>query len=306
MDTSFAFQHLFNFLMLGVIYAIVAVGFSLYFGVVDVVHFAHGDVLSLGAYAGLAGAGLAGLLALQSDAVALVAMVVCAFLAAGLVGGLIGRYLVLPLKGAPAINVLLITLMTGTAIREALRIFLPNGSHPEPFPMVLPDAMLQWQGVTTRVSSLVILAVGIGAIVGVHLLLARTRLGLAVRSVAQDIETARFMGIDFRRVVVTTFVLGSCLAALAGIMLGLYYRQVMFNMGLMLGVIGFCSAVVGGLGSLWGAVIGGFLFSGLQIVATLALPIPSAYKDVFAFAVMICLIALRPTGLLRDRYQERV
>jgi branched-chain amino acid transport system permease protein len=306
MDPSFAFQHLFNFLMLGIIYSIVAVGFSLYFGVVDVVHFAHGDILSLGAFAGLGGAVLIGALSIHSDVLTAVAMVVCAFVGAGLVGGLIGRFLVLPLKGAPPINVLLITLMTGTAIREALRIFLPSHSHPEAFPMVLPDDMVTWHGVTGRVSSFIILAAGVAAIVGVQLLLARTRLGLAVRSVAQDIETARYMGIDFRRVVVITFVIGSCLAALAGLMLGLYYRQIIFNMGLMLGVIGFCAAVVGGLGSLWGAVLGGFLFSGLQIVATLALPIPSAYKDVFAFAVMIGLIAIRPTGLLRERYQERV
>ncbi|WP_335671999.1 branched-chain amino acid ABC transporter permease [Burkholderia sp. PAMC 26561] len=137
-------------------------------------------------------------------------------------------------------------------------------------------------------------------------ILTRTRLGLAIRAVAQDVDTARYMGIDYRRVVIVTFIIGSCLAALAGIMLGLYYRKIVFNMGLMLGVIGFCSAVVGGLGSLWGAVLGGFVFSALQIVATVALPIPSTYKDVFAFGVMICLIAIRPTGLLRERYAERV
>jgi len=305
MEISFAFQHLVNFLMLGLIYSIVAVGFSLYFGVVDVVQFAHGDVVALGGYAGLAGI----LLAVAAGATGVgpvVGMIVLALLATGAAGALIGRYLVMPLRQASPINVLLITLMTGTAIREALRLFVPGGSNPSPFPMVLPDQLMTFAGVSMRVSSLIIMAAGVLAIFGTHFLLSRTRLGLAVRGVAQDEETARFMGIDFKRVVILTFVLGACLGALAGIMSGLYYRQVMFNMGLMLGVIGFCAAVVGGLGSLMGAVVGGFLFSGLQIFATVALPIPSAYKDVFAFTMMICIIAVRPTGLLRERFEERV
>lgn len=305
MEISFAFQHLVNFLMLGLIYSIVAVGFSLYFGVVDVVQFAHGDVVALGGYAGLAGI----LLAVAAGATGLgpvLGMIVLAVLATGAAGALIGRYLVMPLRQASPINVLLITLMTGTAIREALRLFVPGGSNPSPFPMVLPDQLMTLGGVSLRVSSLIIMAAGVLAIFGTHFLLSRTRLGLAVRGVAQDEETARFMGINFKQVVILTFVLGSCLGALAGIMSGLYYRQVMFNMGLMLGVIGFCAAVVGGLGSLMGAVVGGFLFSGLQIFATVALPIPSAYKDVFAFTMMICIIAVRPTGLLRERFEERV
>ncbi|WP_192901803.1 branched-chain amino acid ABC transporter permease [Pigmentiphaga sp. H8] len=305
MEISFAFQHLVNFLMLGLIYSIVAVGFSLYFGVVDVVQFAHGDVVALGGYAGLAGI----LLAVAAGATGVgpvLGMIALAVLATGAAGALIGRYLVMPLRQASPINVLLITLMTGTAIREALRLFVPGGSNPSPFPMVLPDELMTFAGVSLRVSSLIIMAAGVLAIFGTHFLLSRTRLGLAVRGVAQDEETARFMGIHFKQVVILTFVLGSCLGALAGIMSGLYYRQVMFNMGLMLGVIGFCAAVVGGLGSLMGAVVGGFLFSGLQILATVALPIPSAYKDVFAFAMMICIIAVRPTGLLRERFEERV
>jgi len=305
MEISFAFQHLVNFLMLGLIYSIVAVGFSLYFGVVDVVQFAHGDVVALGGYAGLAGILLA-VAAWATGVGPVLGMIVLAVLATGAVGALIGRYLVMPLRQASPINVLLITLMTGTAIREALRLFVPGGSNPSPFPMVLPDQLMTFGGVSMRVSSLVIMAVGVLAIFGTHFLLSRTRLGLAVRGVAQDEETARFMGINFKQVVILTFVLGSCLGALAGVMSGLYYRQVMFNMGLMLGVIGFCAAVVGGLGSLMGAVVGGFLFSGLQILATVALPIPSAYKDVFAFAMMICIIAVRPTGLLRERFEERV
>jgi branched-chain amino acid transport system permease protein len=143
-------------------------------------------------------------------------------------------------------------------------------------------------------------------IAGTHLFITRTRLGLAIRAVAQDEETARTMGIDFRAVVLFTFGLGSALAAFAGVMDGLYYNEVYFGMGLLLGVIGFASAIIGGLGNLYGAVIGGFFFAALQTIGAVALPFAGAYKDVFAFAVVIVLMALRPTGLIGERASERV
>jgi len=113
------------------------------------------------------------------------------------------------------------------------------------------------------------------------------------------------MGINFERVVLTTFALGSALAALAGITNGLYYSEVNFGMGLLLGVIGFSAAVVGGLGSLYGAIIGGFLFAALQTIGAVWFSVP-AYKDVFAFACIIALMAWKPTGLLAHKSAERV
>jgi len=129
--------------------------------------------------------------------------------------------------------------------------------------------------------------------------------------VAQDAETARVMGIDFERVVLATFALGSGLAALAGVMNGLYYNEINFGIGLWLGVIGFSAAVVGGLGNIYGAILGGFLFAALQTAGAVLLPavfseLPSAYKDVFAFAAVIALIAWRPTGLIAEKSAERV
>jgi branched-chain amino acid transport system permease protein len=306
MDTTFLIQNFFNFLMLGTIYAIVAIGFSLYFGVVDVIQFAHGDTIMLGAYGSLAGALVSQLLGIRNGMISLVIMLAIGGGGASAIGWFVGRYLVLPLRRSSPINVLLVTLMTGTAIREALRLFIPDGSNPKPFPMVLPDNLLSLGQASVRVSSVLILLAGILFIVLTQRLLTRTRLGLGIRAVAQDTDTAHFMGINFRWIIALTFVVGSVLAALAGLMQGLYYRQINTSMGVMLGIIGFCSAVVGGLGSLWGAVVGGFLFSALQISATVLLPIPSAYKDVFAFGAMICLVGLRPTGLIREKYQERV
>jgi branched-chain amino acid transport system permease protein len=114
------------------------------------------------------------------------------------------------------------------------------------------------------------------------------------------------MGINFTAIVLITFAIGSGLAAFAGVMNGLYYNEINFGIGLYLGVIGFSAAIIGGLGSIYGAILGGFLFAGLQTIGTVLLPFASAYKDVFAFAVVIAIMAWRPTGLIREKISERV
>lgn len=306
MDAGLLAQHVFNGLMLGVIYALVAVGFTLYFGVLDVIKFSHGDVVMLGAFTALATwTGLVEV-GVTSPVLLVVAMMFVALGLMALVGVLLARTLVLPLRQAPAINVLLITLMAGTVIRESVRLFYPQGSNPKPFPRLLPDGSLEMGAFTLRYDSALLLVVGVGAIVLVHLLLSRTRLGLAIRAVAQDPETASAMGIPFRATVLATFAIGSALAALAGVVNGLYYSEVSFNLGLLLGAIGFSAAVVGGLGNVYGAILGGFLFAALQTIGAVALPMASAYKDVFAFTAVIALMALRPAGLLAERSADRV
>ena len=153
---------------------------------------------------------------------------------------------------------------------------------------------------------MLMLAAGVIVIVGLQLMLQKTKLGLAIRAVAQDEETARAMGVNFTAVVLTTFAIGSALAAFAGLMNGLYYNEINFGIGLLLGVIGFSAAIIGGLGSIYGAILGGFVFAALQTIGAVALPFASAYKDVFAFAVVIALMAWRPTGLIREKISERV
>jgi branched-chain amino acid transport system permease protein len=295
-----------NGLMLGMMYALVAVGFTLFFGVLDVIKFSHGDVLTVGAFTALAtfvGLSAAGI---RSDALLLLAMVVAAIVAMGALGMLIARCLVLPLRSAPALNTLLVTLMLGTALREAVRLFYPQGANPKPFPALLPGTSIPLGHFNLRLDNTIMLAAGVGVIVGLQLLLNRTRLGLAIRAVAQDEETARTMGIDFNAIVLVTFAIGSALAAFAGLMNGLYYNEINFGMGLLLGVIGFTAAIIGGLGSIYGAILGGFLFAALQTIGAVALPFGSAYKDVFAFAVVIVFMAWRPTGLIQEKISERV
>jgi branched-chain amino acid transport system permease protein len=306
MDAGLIAQHVMNGLMLGMMYALVAVGFTLFFGVLDVIKFSHGDVLTVGAFTALAtfvGLSAAGI---RSDALLLLAMVVAAIVAMGALGMLIARCLVLPLRSAPALNTLLVTLMLGTALREAVRLFYPQGANPKPFPALLPGTSIPLGHFNLRLDNTIMLAAGVGVIVGLQLLLNRTRLGLAIRAVAQDEETARTMGIDFNAIVLVTFAIGSALAAFAGLMNGLYYNEINFGMGLLLGVIGFTAAIIGGLGSIYGAILGGFLFAALQTIGAVALPFGSAYKDVFAFAVVIVFMAWRPTGLIQEKISERV
>jgi branched-chain amino acid transport system permease protein len=304
-------QYLVNTLMLGVIYAMVAVGFTLFFGVLDVIQFSHGDVLMLGGFTALATYIGSSAIGITNPAVQLALMLLAAVAVTAAAGAFVARYLVLPLKNAPPINTLLVTLMFGMALREAVRLFYPNGSNPKPFPRLLPDGEWHLGGLALRIDSLLLLAAGLATIVGVHLMITRSKLGLAIRAVAQDSETARVMGINFQRVVLVTFGLGSALAAMAGVMNGLYYNEVNFGIGLLLGVIGFSAAILGGLGNFLGAILGGFLFAALQTFGAVALPlitpsIPSAYKDVFAFTMVILLMAWKPTGLIAERSSDRV
>jgi len=305
MDLGLFAQYIMNGLMLGMMYALVAVGFTLFFGVLDVIKFSHGDVLTVGAFTALASFVGMQMLGLQSPWLSLLVILVVSALAMAALGMLIARYLVMPLRSAPPLNTLLITLMLGTVLRESVRLFYPQGANPKPFPALLPRTSIDIGDFNLRLDNVLMLAAGFAVILGLQFLLNHTRLGLAIRAVAQDEETARTMGINFTAIVLVTFAIGSALAAFAGVMNGLYYNEINFGTGLYLGVIGFSAAIIGGLGSIYGAILGGFLFAGLQTVAVL-LPFSSAYKDVFAFAVVIGIMAWRPTGLIREKISERV
>src|SRR6476660_6477580 len=264
MDAGVFAQYVMNGLMLGMMYALVAVGFTLFFGVLDVIKFSHGDVLTVGAFTALAayvGLHAAGVNSSWFD---LLVMLVLSTLAMALLGMGIARYLVMPLRSAPALNTLLITLMLGTVLRESVRLFYPQGANPKPFPALLPRNSIDLGSFNLRLDNMLMLAAGAAVIVGLQFLLNRTRLGLAIRAVAQDEETARTMGVNFTAIVLVTFAIGSSLAAFAGVMNGLYYNEVNFGIGLYLGVVGFSAAIIGGLGSIYGAILGGFLFAALQ------------------------------------------
>ncbi len=299
-------QQAFNGLMLGVMYALVAVGFTLFFGVLDVIHFSHGDIFMLGAFAGLSV--LAGLHAagIGGAAVTLTLAFFASIVIIGLVGVAAERVCVKPLARASPLMTLLATLSLGLVIRESVLIFYPRGADPKPFPQLLPQGGFEVAGVAVRYENLAILAVGFGAMVAVDLVITRTRMGAAIRAVAQDPEAAQMMGVDLDRTVDATFFIGSGLAAVAGILSGLYYSEIHFVMGITGGVIGFSAAAIGGLGNVYGAILGGLLFGVLQTTAAALIPRGSEFRDVVAFAVVMLFLIFKPSGILGEKSVERV
>jgi branched-chain amino acid transport system permease protein len=299
-------QQAFNGLMLGVMYALVAVGFTLFFGVLDVIHFSHGDIFMLGAFAGLSLTFAWAMAGLAHPVVALPLTLAGAVLLTGLVGVAAERACVRPLAKAPPLMTLLATLSLGLVIREAVLIFYPRGADPKPFPTMLPAGGFEVGGVVVRYENLAILAIGAGAMVAVDLVINRTRIGAGMRAVAQDPEAAQMMGVDVDRTVDVTFFLGSALAAVAGVLNGLYYSEIHFVMGIMAGVIGFSAAAIGGLGNVYGAILGGLLFGVLQTLAAAFIPRGSEFRDVVAFAVVMVFMVVKPTGILGEKSVERV
>jgi len=299
-------QQAFNGLMLGVMYALIAVGFTLFFGVLDVIHFSHGDIFMLGAFAGLSV--LAGLHAagIGGAAVALAVAFLASILITGLVGVAAERVCVKPLARSSPLMTLLATLSLGLVIRESVLIFYPRGADPKRFPQLLPQGGFELGGVAVRYENLAILAIGFCAMVAVDLIINRTRMGAAIRAVAQDPEAAQMMGVNLDRTVDATFFIGSGLAAVAGILSGLYYGEVHFIMGITGGVIGFSAAAIGGLGNVYGAIVGGLLFGMLQTTSAALIPRGSEFRDVVAFAVVMLFLILRPSGILGEKSVERV
>ncbi len=300
------FQQAFNGLMLGVMYALIAVGFTLFFGVLDVIHFSHGDIFTLGGFAGLSLTFLWAAVGIGNPAVALLLTFLGALLLTGLIGVAAERACVKPLAKAPPLMTLLATLSLGLVIREAILIFYPRGADPKPFPAMLPQGLFEIGGVVIRYENLAILAIGGAAMVLVDLIINRTRVGASMRAVAQDAEAAQMMGVNLGRTVDFTFFLGSALAAVAGILNGLYYSEIHFIMGIMGGIIGFSAAAIGGLGNVYGAILGGLLFGVLQTLAAAFIPRGSEFRDVVAFAVVMVFMVFKPTGILGEKTIERV
>ena len=299
-------QQALNGLMLGIMYALIAVGFTLFFGVLDVIHFSHGDIFMVGAFAGLSilsGLALAGL---GKSVAALPIAFAGSILLTGLIGVVAERLCVKPLARASPLMTLLATLSLGLVIREAVLIFYPRGADPKAFPQLLPQGGFEVGGVSVRYENLAILASGLAAMVAVDLIITRTRMGAAIRAVAQDPEAAQMMGVDLDRTVDATFFIGSGLAAVAGILSGLYYSEVHFIMGITGGVIGFSAAAIGGLGNVYGAIVGGLLFGVLQTTAAALIPRGSEFRDVVAFGVVMLFLIFKPSGILGEKSVERV
>ena len=302
-------QQIMNALLLGCNYALIAMGFSLFFGALNVVHFSHGDVCILGSflllvlYKVLVASGLLDFLPWAGK---ILITILCAAFLTGLIGALFEKVVIKPFRHAPLLMVLVATVALGTIIRETLRIFYPQGSNPQIFPTLLPEGGFPLGGLTIRYDNLVIFLSTVALITAVFFFVQRTRIGMAIRAISQDIEGATMMGINLNTTVAVTFLLGSALGALAGILNGAYIGIIRFDMGLMGGIKGFSAAVVGGLGNIYGAIFGGLLLGFVETFASALVPGGTAYKDVFAFLVVIFFLVFKPSGILGEKVYEKV
>ena len=293
-------------IMLGVMYSLVAVGFTLFFGVLNLIQFSHGEIFMVGAFLGLVIINaLSMVLGIQNPVLLLLAAFTVSSILTGLISILFGRITIRPIMHAPPIIALLTTLAAGISIRYAVMAFYPSGSEPQRFPALLPDWQTELGGVQLRFDSLFILVAGVLLIICTYLFINKTKMGIAMRAVAQDRETAAMMGVNINRVIDITFVVAGVLAACAGIFNGLYYREIIFDMGALYGVVGFSAAVIGGLGNIFGAIVGGFLFALLASFTSAFIPGGSAYRFVVAFTFLIVFLVIMPKGILGFRRGKR-
>lgn len=302
-------QQLINALLLGCTYTLIAIGFNLFFGALNVVHFSHGDVCILGAFMILILYGLAkwiGAMAFFPPFLLVPLMILIAMFLTGLIGTFFERVVIKPFRYAPLLMVLVATVALGMVIRETVRLSFPHGSNPQIFPRILPATSFQWGGVLLRLDNLIIFGTTILLISMMFLLIQKTRIGSAIRAVSQDTEAAAMMGINIDRTVAITFLIGSALGAIAGILIGAYNNIIRFDMGLMGGVKGFSAAVVGGLGNVYGAIIGGLILGLVETFAAAFIPGGTPYTDVFAFLVVIFFLIFKPSGILGEKVYEKV
>lgn len=295
-------QHTLNGLSLGSLYALVALGYTMVYGILQLINFAHAEIFMLGAFAGfyadrwLPAMPMAPRLAL----IVLIAMIVCAML-----GLLLERVAYRPLRQSPRVNALITAIAASLLIQSVCQLPWFMGPAPHYFPALVASQTLLTLG-SIRISLLqaITFATTLVLMVALHMLVFHTRMGMAMRAVAQDTRTATLMGIPVNRIIALTFAIGSALAAAAGILVGLNYPRIEPTMGVMLGLKAFVAAVLGGIGNLSGAVVGGLL---IGLVEALVVGYgSSSYRDAVAFLILIAILVLRPTGLMGRTVVEKV
>jgi len=300
-------QQLINGITLGAVYALIALGYTMVYGIIGMINFAHGEVYMLGAFLSMIGILLMGVIGITWVPLALLIVLVCAMAITALYGWSIERIAYRPLRGsfrlAPLISAI------GVSIFLQNYVQLSQGARPKPIPPVIRggfELMTSVDGFTVTLSYLqvFIVAMTIALMVGFTYLITRTSLGRAQRACEQDRTMASLIGVDVDRTISTTFVIGAALAAVAGMMVTLYYGVIDFYIGFLAGIKAFTAAVLGGIGSLPGAVLGGLLIGLIEALWSAYFSVE--YKDVAAFTILVFVLIFRPTGLLGRPEIEKV
>ena len=300
MDTDFFVQQVVNGLTLGSVYALIALGYTMVYGILKLLNFAHGEVYMMGAFAGYAVLTLfGGPIAPLSAPVLLVilTMLVAAMVGTGALGVVIERFAYRPLRNAPRIAPLISALGVAFFLQAtALLLFGADFRSYETYEYIDLARGIHWGPLNISVVRIGVILTSFGLMLALTVLVARTRLGKAMRATAFDREAAAMQGIDVDRVIVSTFFIGSLLAGAAGVMVGLVFYKVYFLMGFLAGLKGFTAAVVGGIGSIPGAMLGGLLIGLAEAFITGY--VSSTFQDLFVFSILIAILLVRPTGLL--------
>ncbi len=296
------FQQIINGLTLGSIYALIALGYTMVYGIIQLINFAHGEIFAAGGYIGVITLSF-----LQARGVLdshpflglflafVLAMIYCAFLAVA-----VEHIAYRPLRGASRLALLLSAL--GMSIFLSNGMMLSQGVYDKAYPLFFTSGGFEIGGAIITHMQVFIMIGSVVLMIGLNLFVNRTRLGKAMRSTAQDRTMSAILGINANKTIVTTFMIGASLAAAAGVMVGLYYGSVRFDMGFVPGIKAFAAAVLGGIGNLTGAMLGGLIIGIVEIFA--AGYLASEYKDVFAFIILILVLYFRPTGIMGEQVDD--
>jgi branched-chain amino acid transport system permease protein len=294
-------QQVVNAIVVGTFYGLIALGYSMVYGIIRLLNFAHGDLFMLGAFAGFSVlslfSGHAGFIGIG------LALLVSVFVV-GMIGLCVERVAYRPLikKKSPRLNLLITAVGVSLAIEYS--IMLSYGPSFRVYPIQLPNTGFQIGDVKITYVQLGIILLTVLIMIALQLFIHKSIYGKAMRSIAIDDVATSLMGVPVNRLISLTFFIGSGLAAVAGVMDGIYYGQINFLMGFLFGLKAFTAAVIGGIGSINGAMLGGLVLGIVETLGTVY--VGGEWKDVFAFAILILFLVLKPTGLLGEAVHERV
>ncbi|MFI7679029.1 branched-chain amino acid ABC transporter permease [Actinophytocola sp. NPDC049390] len=299
-------QQIVNGLVLGATIGLIALGYTMVYGIIQLINFAHGEVFMVGAFGGLA----VYRWVLPEDVrgdwyISLPAMLVGGVVVAVVIAVLMERFAYRPLRNAPRLAPLITALGVSVALQEAIRLWYPNADAAQPFPRVFIDARIGLGDISISASGLLLIVVSIVLSVLLQTYVSRSRMGRAMRATSQDRDTARLMGVNPDRVIVLTFILGAALAGIAGVLYGSYITNVDNAIGFQNGIFAFTAAVLGGIGSLRGAVIGAFIIGLIKALGGQYLPGGTQYDYVWIFVVLILVLVFRPQGLFGEAERVR-
>ncbi|GAA2980715.1 branched-chain amino acid ABC transporter permease [Actinokineospora diospyrosa] len=302
-------QQLINGLVLGGLIALIALGYTMVYGIIQLINFAHGEVFMVGGFASLATYRYFLPPSWRSDWwLALPLMAIGGAVVAVVLAVVMERFAYRPLRNAPRLAPLITALGVSVILKEVVRLGYPGATAPVPFPRAFVDQQYRFEFFdgTVSIGSTAILMIVvsiIGAIV-LQTYISRSRMGRAMRATAQDPDTARLMGVNPNRTIVLTFTIGGALAGLAGVLYGIHITNVDTEVGFLYGIFAFTAAVLGGVGSIKGAVIGGFAIGLIKTLSGQYFPGGTQYDLVWIFVLLIVVLVFRPQGLFGE--PERV